>query len=70
MLGIIKYGFDQTLTHVLGRRFRGCTPNSVALNALLIAKKPSKEGSKRNNYYHYDVVLDGEMIVPMLGSQL
>ena len=36
---------------------------NVALNALLIAKKPSKEGSKRNNYYHYDVVIDGEVIV-------
>ena len=35
----------------------------VALNALLIAKKPSKGGSKRNNYYHYDVVFDGEVIV-------
>ena len=32
-------------------------------NALLIAQKPSKEGSKRNNYYHYDVVFDGEVIV-------
>jgi hypothetical protein len=36
---------------------------NIALNALLVAKKPSQEGNKRNHNYHYDVVLDGEVIV-------
>ena len=36
--------------------------NQVCLEALLIPRK-AKPGSGRNNYYHYDVVIDGEVIV-------
>ena len=34
-----------------------------ALTAVLIAKKPKRQGSGRNHYYHYDVIIDGETIV-------